>query len=345
MKKEQDEKYMQQCIKLASAGFGQVAPNPMVGCIVVAGGKIIGKGYHEKYGDPHAEVQAINSVKNKSQLQGATLYVSLEPCSHHGKTPPCTNLIIKSGISRVVVGAKDTNADVSGGGKAKLEEAGVDVVMDVLENECREQNKRFFSHVEGKRPYVILKWAQTSNGFIAEKKNKQTWITGADSVRLNHKWRAEEQSILIGTNTALADNPRLTAREYKGKNPVRVVLDRNLRLPQDLNLFDRSVATLVCNEIKGFHYESLEYVKMNFGKNLVSHILRELYKRNLQSVIVEGGGQLLNAFIADGIWDEARVFTGPVEFQKGIDAPALGIDPFEIEAIGEDELKYYKNEN
>ena len=345
MNKEQDEKYMKQCIKLASAGFGQVAPNPMVGCVVVSGGKVIGKGHHEKYGDSHAEVQAINSVKNKSQLKGATLYVSLEPCSHQGKTPPCTNLIIRSGIKRVVVGAKDTNADVSGGGKAKLEEAGLEVVMGVLEGECREQNKRFFSHVEKKRPYVILKWAQTANGFIAEKKNKQTWITGNESVRLNHKWRAEEQSILIGTNTALADNPRLTAREYKGKNPVRVVLDRNLRLPQDLNLFDRSVATLVCNEIKGFQYESLEYVKMNFGKDLVSHVLRELYKRNLHSVIVEGGAQLLNAFISDGIWDEARVFTGTIEFKKGILSPVLEMDAIATEEIGQDQLHYYKNNN
>ena len=340
---KEDQKYMRKCLQLAGNGFGMVAPNPMVGCVIVSNGKVIGEGFHQKYGDSHAEVKAIQSVSKKTSLKGSTLYVSLEPCSHHGKTPPCTNLIVKSEIGRVVIGAKDTNSEVTGSGKLKLEENGLEVVMGVLEKECREQNKRFFSHTDRKRPYVILKWAQTINGFISENRNKQTWITGPESIELVHKWRTEEQAILVGTNTALVDNPRLTARKQNGNNPVRVVLDRNLRLPQDLNLFDRSVPTLVCNVMKGFHYESLEYVKVNFGADLVSHILEVLYQRNLQSVIVEGGSQLLDSFIESGLWDEARVFTGSVKFASGLHAPVVSKEPSLIEQIGDDELYYYKN--
>ena len=337
------EKYMKQCIKEAENGLGTVGANPLVGCVVVHGAKIIGTGYHEKYGAPHAEVNAINAVSKKPLLKDATLYVSLEPCSHHGKTPPCTGMILNSGIRKVVIGAVDTNDAVSGHGADLLKKAGCEVITGVLDKQCREQNRRFFTFIEQKRPYVILKWAQTNAGLFAESNDKQTWITGAAAQQIAHRWRAEEGAVLVGTNTAKVDNPRLTCREWRGRDPVRVVLDRTLRLDQDLNLFDRSVPTLVFNEIKEFHYESIEYVKLNFGERVVHHLLAELHKRNIQSVMVEGGKELLNSFLKAGVWDEARVLVGQDSFMEGIAAPNLSIAPYKTMDADGDKVLLYNN--
>jgi diaminohydroxyphosphoribosylaminopyrimidine deaminase/5-amino-6-(5-phosphoribosylamino)uracil reductase len=337
------EKYMKLCIQEAEKGLGTVGANPLVGCVVVHGARIIGRGYHEKYGAPHAEVNAIGTVTQKALLKDTTLYVTLEPCSHHGKTPPCTGMIINSGIRKVVIGAIDTNDSVSGHGAAVLKKAGCEVTTGILEGECREQNRRFVTFIEKKRPYVILKWAQTKAGLFAESNAKQTWITGQGAQRISHRWRAEEGAVMVGTNTAKVDNPRLTCREWKGRDPVRVVLDRSLRLDQDLNLFDRSVPTLVFNESRGYHYENIEYVQLNFGDRMVRHLLSELHKRNIQSVMVEGGKQLLNGFIEAGIWDEARVLVGPDHFKNGITAPVLPNSPDKREEVDEDQVLYYKN--
>jgi diaminohydroxyphosphoribosylaminopyrimidine deaminase/5-amino-6-(5-phosphoribosylamino)uracil reductase len=252
-------------------------------------------------------------------------------------------MILNSGIRKVVIGAMDTNDAVSGHGADLLKKAGCEVITGVLDKQCREQNRRFFTFIEQKRPYVILKWAQTNAGLFAESNDKQTWITGAAAQQIAHRWRAEEGAVLVGTNTAKVDNPRLTCREWRGRDPVRVVLDRTLRLDQDLNLFDRSVPTLVFNEIKEFHYESIEYVKLNFGERMVHHLLAELHKRNIQSVMVEGGKELLNSFLKAGVWDEARVLVGQDSFMEGIAAPSLSIAPYKTMDADGDKVLLYNN--
>lgn len=319
---------MQRCIELAANGLGHVAPNPMVGAVVVHNGKIIGEGFHQQFGKEHAEVNAINQVKEKSLqelLPEAILYVNLEPCTHVGKTPPCTDLIIESKISKVVIGNVDPYEKVSGSGIKKLQEANVSVEAGVLEKECRLLNKRFFTFHEKRRPYILLKYAQSLDGFIsAETTTIETrWITNEFSRQRVHQWRSEEQAILIGTNTAQSDNPSLTTRDWKGNNPLRIVLDRDLKLSGSLNLFDANAPTLIFNSNKNERKEHLEFLKIDFNENILSQVLNSLYQKNIQSVIVEGGSKLLQSFIDAKIWDEARLFIGNKFIGKGLKAPAI----------------------
>lgn len=322
-----DELYISRCLQIAENSLGNTYPNPMVGCIIVYDGKIIGEGYHQKCGEAHAEVNAINSVKDKSLLSKSTLYVNLEPCSHYGKTPPCADLIIKHQIKRVVIGTQDVNELVSGNGIKKLQDAKIEVVYGVIENECNELNKRFNTYHLQKRPYIILKWAKTSDGFIdrirTEKDNGPAQISDKFHRILSHKWRKEENAIMVGTNTALLDNPELTTRHWHGNNPVRIVIDKNLRLPKNLKLFNNEVKTLVFTEQRNIkNHDNLEYIPIDFN-NLLKELLKELFERKICSLIVEGGTQLLNLFINNNIWDEARIFTSDFNFNNGIKAPVL----------------------
>lgn len=341
-----NETYMKRCLDLAVKGLGQVAPNPMVGCVIVYDDEIIGEGCHEQYGQAHAEVNAINSVKDKELLKKSTLYVNLEPCSHFGKTPPCADLIIENKIPYVVIGSIDTNSLVSGKGIEKLTKAGIDVKIGVLEAECKSLNKRFFTYHEKKRPYIILKWAQTSDGFIDAKRNEENTskpiqISNSDSKKLLHLWRSQEQAIIIGTNTALLDNPQLTVREVKGKNPLRITIDKWLRIPKHFNLFDKSTPTLIFTSVDEPSQKNLEFVKIDFEKPIIPQVLEELYERNIQSLLVEGGELLLKSFIDEGFWDSARVFVSDKELKKGVEAPIMNQKPVIKENISGDKLLFY----
>lgn len=342
------EKYMKHCLDLAVQGLGSVAPNPMVGCVIVSDGEIIGEGYHQKYGEAHAEVNAISSVKDKELLKKSILYVNLEPCSHFGKTPPCADLIIEHKIPNVVIGSIDSNVLVSGKGIKKLEEAGISVTVGVLEADCRKLNKRFFTYQEKKRPYVILKWAQTADGFIDVKRHEESTskpiqISNSDSKKLLHLWRSQEQAIMIGTNTALLDNPQLTVREVKGKNPLRITIDKWLRIPKHFYLFDKSTPTLVFTSSEEPSQTNLDFVKIDFDQEIIPQVLNELYKRNIQSLIVEGGENILNNFIDANLWDSARVFISDKKLEKGVSAPVLKKEPVVKENISGDKLLFYVN--
>jgi diaminohydroxyphosphoribosylaminopyrimidine deaminase/5-amino-6-(5-phosphoribosylamino)uracil reductase len=318
----QDQLYMRRAIELAELGRGNVSPNPMVGCVIVHENTIIGEGFHQVYGGPHAEPNAINSVSNQDLLPDSTVYVSLEPCAHWGKTPPCANLLVEKKVKKVVIGAIDSNPFVGGKGIQILKEAGIEVVSGILEKDVREQNKRFFTFIEKKRPYVILKWAQTRDGFVARDNFDSKWISNSYSRQIVHKWRSEEDAILVGTSTAKYDNPKLNVRDWDGKNPVRIVLDRTLKLDSTLDLFDHSQKTICYNQVKSENSENLDFVKLDSGFGL-EHVLEDLYQRKIQSLIVEGGAQILKSFIENELWDEARVFTGQVQFGKGIPAPII----------------------
>ena len=339
---------MQRAIELARFGAGKVSPNPMVGCVIVHENKIIGEGYHQKYGEAHAEVNAIASVANKNLLKDAQLFVTLEPCSHFGKTPPCSDLIIKYNIPKVYIAVIDPNPLVAGNGIKKLEAAGIEVHCSIKEREATVLNKRFFGSIINKRPYIILKWAETADGFIARKNFDSKWISSPLSRILVHKWRAEEDVIMVGTNTALKDNPRLNVRNWEGRNPVRVVIDRNLRLPESLNLFDYSQETILFYE-EGVR-PTLKHQK-NLGvalnkKGFLGNLLGELFNRKLHTVFIEGGTQLLQAFIDKGLWDEAKVFKSKNIFGEGIQAPVFGKNSTKmlssIEQIDTDYLLNYE---
>jgi len=323
------EKYMRRCIQLAELGMGNVSPNPMVGAVVVCDDRIIGEGYHYKYGEAHAEVNAINQVINKfpdhaELLRNSTIYVSLEPCAHYGKTPPCADLIIKHQIPVVGVGCADPFEKVDGKGIDKLKEAGIQVITGILEKECQWLNRRFFTRVQKQRPYIILKWAQTADGFFAPADSSQYWITGIESRKLVHRWRAEEDTVLIGKNTAAIDNPQLNVRYARGKPPKRVVIDRKLELTKGLNIFDQTVETLIFNEIKMDIDGKNKYIALeDFERYVPQYILYQLYLQDIQSVIIEGGAFTLNSFIEAGLWDEARIFTGKTNLKKGIKAPLI----------------------
>ena len=322
------EKFMDRCLELARLGMGHTAPNPMVGSVIVRNGLIIGEGYHMKCGEAHAEVNAINSVSDYELLKDSTLYVNLEPCSHFGKTPPCSKLILEKQIPRVVVGCVDPSSKVSGKGIEMLRNSGCNVILGVREEESININKRFFTFHGKQRPYIILKWAQTKDGFIDiehEKENGErgAWITNDLAKTLVHKWRSEESSILIGTNTAEIDNPKLNVREWTGKSPLRLVIDRELRLDKSLYVFDSSVPTIVYSEKEDHSSENIEYVNLNFEKSLPNEILDDLYRREVLSVIIEGGTFILQSFIDKGLWDEARIFTGTAEFMNGVKAPLI----------------------
>tara|TARA_R110002020_G_scaffold454448_2_gene670049 strand:- start:3303 stop:4334 length:1032 start_codon:yes stop_codon:yes gene_type:complete len=337
---------MLRCLELAKNGLGSTYPNPMVGSVIVYNNEIIGEGWHRKAGLPHAEVNAVKSVKNEAFLPDSTIYVSLEPCSHYGKTPPCSDLIITKKIKKVVIGTVDPFAAVAGRGIKKLLDAGCEVMVGVLEKECQDLNSRFFTFHQKKRPYIILKWAQTADGFIAPKQRdeaKPVWITNNFSRQLTHKWRTEEQAILIGTATAIADNPSLTARDWQGFSPTRIVIDRTLRIPPSSAVFNDKAKTIVFSEKRPDSEYKNEVITLDFSKNLPRQICDQLYKQELQSLIIEGGTKTLQSFIDASLWDEARVFTGNNYFNDGVKAPVLsGSFPKEQE-IATDKLKIYTN--
>jgi len=335
---------MKRCIELASKAMGSVSPNPMVGCVIVYEGKIIGEGYHKNYGKAHAEVNAIASIKDKSLLQKSTLYVNLEPCAHFGKTPPCSNLIIEHKIPKVVIGCIDSFSEVAGKGVVKMENEGIEVIVGILEKESRALNKRFFTFHEKERPYIILKWAESQDGFIApNNQNEPFWMSSSESKELVHQWRAEEDAILVGRITAEKDNPSLTVRKVKGKNPTRIVIDKELKLSTDLNLFNSEVKTLIFNSVKSEIVDSNNFIKINFN-NLTESILRELYKQKIQSVIIEGGSKTLQSFIDVNMWDEARIFTTNKELTDGVKAPTIKGEIVTESDIGGDELEIITNE-
>lgn len=332
---------MRRALDLAELGRGRVSPNPMVGCVIVHKDKIIGEGYHQKYGEAHAEVNAIDSVKGHSLLPESTAYVTLEPCAHQGKTPPCADLLIEKKLKRVVVACRDPFDKVDGKGIEKLKQTGIQVEVGVLEKEARKLNKRFFTSIQKERPYVILKWAQTKDGFIARENYDSKWISNPYSRQLVHKWRTEEDAILVGKNTAIYDDPLLTAREWNGKNPIRILLDRNLEVSKEYNLFNSDAPTLVLNTIKEEKSGNIEWVKTDM--NNPWSVIRQLHERNIRSVIIEGGSQVLNSFINENCWDEARVFTSSSIFEKGIAAPEIEGKIENEEAIFADQLTTYKN--
>ena len=341
------EQYIARCIELAKNGFGTTYPNPMVGSVIVYNGEIIGEGWHQKAGEPHAEVNAIHSVKNPSLLDKATIYVSLEPCSHFGKTPPCCDLIIKNKIPNVVIGTVDSNIKVAGNGIKRLHEAGINVVVGVLEKECYELNRRFFTFHEKKRPYIILKWAQTQDSFIAptEKEElKPVWITNVQSRQLVHKWRTEEQAILVGTQTVIDDNPQLNARDWEGNNPIRIVIDQRNRIPKTAHIWDNKIKTIVFSNENSIPSSVNTIVEViDFQQNIAPQIVEKLYQHQIQSVIIEGGAQTLQTFIDATLWDEARIFIGNSTFGTGKKAPILITTLSTKEKIGTDELLIIRN--
>ena len=324
------EKYIKRCIELAKNGLGTTYPNPLVGSVIVYNDEIIGEGWHQKTGEPHAEVNAINSVKDKSLLAKATIYVSLEPCSHFGKTPPCCDLIIAKKIPNVVIGTIDPFTKVAGNGIKRLLEAGKKVTVGILEDECNELNKRFFTFHNKKRPYIILKWAESQDGFIApmsKDKPEPVWLTNLFSRQLVHKWRSEEQAILVGTKTVIDDNPSLTTRDWAGNNPIRIVLDQNNRISKESHIFDNQAKTILLNNDT-----------INFNKNITQEIVDFLYNKGIQSVIIEGGSKTLQTFIDANLWDEARVFKSNVTLNEGIKAPKIEFKKATRNEILEDEL-------
>lgn len=315
---------MSRCLQLAKLGAGNVAPNPMVGAVLVYNNTIIGEGYHKRYGEAHAEVNCIDSVsdENKRLIEKSDIYVSLEPCAHFGKTPPCSNLIIHQNIKRVIIGCSDIYEEVAGKGIEKLRNAGVQVVTNVLENESRDLNKRFFTFHNLKRPYVILKWAQTANAKIGSE-GARVLISNKYSNRLVHKWRSEEAAILVGKNTILQDDPELTTRLWKGKNPTRIVIDPNLEIPASSKVFNREAKTFIYNVLKNASEENHQYIQLRKEKFLQKMLL-SLYEKNVQSVLVEGGAKTLQSFIDQDVWDEVRVITNcTMIIEEGIDAPEM----------------------
>lgn len=324
-----EEKYMKRAIELAQLGAGAVSPNPMVGAVIVHRGKIIGEGYHQKYGEPHAEVNAINSVLFKyplaeELLRESEIYVTLEPCAHHGKTPPCADLIIRYGIPHVITGSPDPFSLVNGKGIEKLREAGIYVTENILRRECDIVNRRFLTRIREHRPYIILKWAQTADHFFAPADGTQKWITSLASRMLVHRWRSEEDAVLVGKNTALTDNPRLNVRDWTGRDPKRIVIDRHLELPADLHLFDQSQETMVFNSQKTETHGSVKYLWLeDFDHYLPQMLTYQLYLMDIQSVIIEGGAKVLDLFIKAGLWDEARIFTSQQHWGEGIKSPEI----------------------
>ena len=337
------EHFIEKCITLARKGILNVSPNPMVGCIIVYNDEIIGEGYHQEYGKSHAEVNAIKAVKDKSLLSKSTLYVNLEPCCHHGKTPPCTDLIIRHNFSKVVIGCIDPFSEVSGRGIKKLEDNSIKVVYGVLEEKCKDLNRRFFYFHKYKRPYIILKWAKSKDDYIAPiNQEKPFWMTSKESKTLVHNWRAEEDAILVGRKTVTADNPSLTVRMCEGKNPMRLVIDKSLSLKNNYNIFDDHAETLVFNNIKSYTVRNTIYVKIDFS-NPIEEILNELYKRKILSLIVEGGAITINSFIENNLYDEIRLFTTEKVLENGILSPLIpNIKMTKNTIIDKDKLEVYK---
>ena len=334
--------YMRRALELAELGRGSVSPNPMVGCVIVHNDVIIGEGWHRQYGEAHAEVNAVKSVVDQSLLSESTVYVTLEPCSHHGKTPPCADMLVAKGVKKVVIGAVDTNPLVGGRGIERLRKAGIEVDTGILAPQVRAQNVSFFTSIEKQRPYVILKWARTADGFVARENYDSKWISNEQSRSLVHQWRAEENAILVGKNTAKYDDPTLNVRSWSGKDPLRLVIDLNLELDQNLKLFDRSIPTVVYNSLRSEEQDNLIFAKVD-SLILIEEILTDLHQRKIQSVIIEGGSAILKSFIDSGYWDEARIFTSQTEFGLGIVAPSVSGTSVSKEEISEDVLEVIKN--
>ncbi|SCH64647.1 bifunctional diaminohydroxyphosphoribosylaminopyrimidine deaminase/5-amino-6-(5-phosphoribosylamino)uracil reductase RibD [uncultured Bacteroides sp.] len=321
----EEEKYMRRCIELAKNGLCNVAPNPMVGAVIVCDGRIIGEGYHVRCGEAHAEVNAIRSVKDESLLKRSTIYVSLEPCSHYGKTPPCADLIIEKQIPRIVIGCRDPFSKVAGRGIQKLQNAGREVIVGVLEEECLHLIRRFITFNTLRRPFITLKWAESADRFIDIERidGNPVLLSSPLTSMLVHKKRAENTAIMVGRRTALLDNPSLTVRNWYGRNPIRIVLDRNLSLPNDLQIFNGEVPTLVFTEKEHPEEKSVSYITIDFAHNPLNQIMKELYQRNIQSLLVEGGSQLLQSFIDNELWDEAYIEKCPKRLYSGVKAPEI----------------------
>jgi diaminohydroxyphosphoribosylaminopyrimidine deaminase/5-amino-6-(5-phosphoribosylamino)uracil reductase len=335
-------------LQIAKNGIGFTRPNPSVGAVIVVNDEIIGEGFTSPYGGNHAEVNAINSVKDLAVLNQATMYVTLEPCSHVGKTPPCADLIVKHQFKKVVIGCVDTNSLVAGKGIERLKKAGIEVEVGVLEKECLEHHKRFFTVQNKNRPYIILKWAETKSGFIApleKDAQKPVWISNVYSQQLVHKWRSEEHAILVGTNTVIDDNPSLTVRSWQAEHPIRIVLDKSLRIPNTATIFNGKVKTIVITEAEDKEAKELVmYEAIDFSKNVAEQICNVLQKHQIQSVIIEGGAKTLQTFIDAGLWDEARVFVGDVVFDSGVEAPHVKGNLVSELTIENDVLKILKND-
>ena len=347
------EKYIQRCLELAKKGIGTTRPNPSVGAVIVCKNKIIGEGFTSPYGGPHAEVNAINSVQNQDLLKEATIYVTLEPCSHHGKTPPCADLIINKEIPNIVIGCVDTNSLVAGKGIERLKKAGRNVTVGVCKEACKEHHKRFFTVQNKKRSYVILKWAETKDGFIApltKEEQKPVWISNQYSQQLVHKWRSEEQAILVGTNTVIADNPSLTVRSWSGNNPIRIVIDKTLRVSTEATVFDGNIKTIIITEKKEDKREKRKekqnviYETIDFSSQIAKQICEVLHKHQIQSVIIEGGAQTLQTFINENLWDEAKVFIGDINIKEGVKRPVFNAKLSSEEKIDNDILRIYRND-
>jgi diaminohydroxyphosphoribosylaminopyrimidine deaminase/5-amino-6-(5-phosphoribosylamino)uracil reductase len=336
---ENSSQFMKRALYLARLGAGKVAPNPMVGCVIVHEGKIIGEGFHQKYGEAHAEVNAINSVIDKSLLSASTVYVTLEPCAHFGKTPPCADLLVKHQVKKVVICNVDSNPLVGGKGIEKLKNVGIEVETGLLAAEGRQLNKRFFTYIEKKRPYLILKWAQTADGFIAKANFDAIQISGALSRRFVHKMRSEESAIMVGTNTARFDNPSLNIRFWTGKNPMRVVIDKQLSLLPNAKILDDNQPTICYNLLENKVLGNTIYVKLNPSLGFVEQIIAHLYQKNIQSILIEGGTILLQHFIEAGLWDEAIVLSSPTLLETGIKAPNIAGNKQIVEMLGEDEIQ------
>ena len=336
------EIYINRCIELAQNALGKTYPNPLVGSVIVHDGKIIGEGFHEKAGQNHAEINAINSVKNSELLKESTIYVSLEPCSHFGKTPPCANKIVEIGFKKVVIGTLDSHEKVNGKGKKILEDAGIEIISGVLEKECQELNKRFFTFHQKKRPFIILKWAQSNDGFM-DRDFKPTQIGNPLTKQFVHQLRSEEHAILVGTNTALHDNPSLTTREIVGRNPVRILIDFNLKIPGDFNIYNEEAETLVFNSVKESNEENIKFIKIE-KENFLENLMGKLYEHQIQSVIVEGGNFTLQQFIDTNIWDEAIIIKNEnLVLENGTKAPVFDFEPVKVEDFRDNKIEFYRN--
>lgn len=344
----EDRKFMRRCIELASRGIANVSPNPMVGSVIVHEGIIIGEGYHRKYGEAHAEVNAVKTVCDKSLLKQSTLYVSLEPCAHVGKTPSCAKMIVELGIPKVVVGSIDPYFKVAGKGIEILKSVKIEVITGILEKECMHLNKRFYTYHQKKRPYIVLKWAKTRDGFIdyirePGVETKAAWITNDYCKTLVHKLRTEEDAFMVGTNTVLLDDPQLTARKWAGRNPVRITIDQYCQLDKSYKVFDNQAHTIVFNGMKDENNENISYIKLDFSQNIIPQILEILFELEIQSLVVEGGAQTLDTFISMGLWDEALVFTGNHLFATGIKSPSFNYTSSKTELFGDSKLDYFYN--
>lgn len=338
-----NELYIKRCIDLAKKATGNTYPNPLVGSVIVHNRMIIGEGYHKKAGEPHAEINAINSVKNPELLKESTIYVSLEPCAHFGKTPPCALKLREVGFKKVVIGILDSHDKVNGKGKKILKDAGIEVVSGVLEEECRELNKRFFTYHRKKRPYIILKWAESKDGFI-DKDFQPTKISNPVVNQWVHKLRAEENAILVGTKTALADNPSLTVRNVVGKNPVRILIDFDLKVPKTFNIYNNEATTLVFNQLRNEETENIHFIKIT-KENFFEELIDKLYDFGIQSIIVEGGRQTLEQFLEKNLWDEMFIIKNEnLILENGTPAPSFNGKPLKMKKIRDNVIEFYRNE-